>query len=183
VAQVVLRTTLTYREYCLIPDDGKRHEILEGQHHVTAAPRPRHQDASKRIYRILFAYFEQDGRGTVYYAPIDVILSDEDVVQPDLVVVASPEQISERGIEGAPLLIVEILSPTNPDYDRSVKAQRYAVLGVRHFWLADPQARTLECYRNEGGGYVLQAMGRDRQTLILPDFPGLAIPLADLWTS
>ena len=181
MAKVILDTTLTYREYCLIPDDGKRHEILEGIHHMTPAPRPPHQDTSKGLFTILFVYFEKGRGGKVYYAPIDVILTDKDVVQPDLVVVMQLTQISGRGIEGPPLLIVEILSPSNIEYDRRVKAKRYAELGVPHYWIADPDTRTLECYKNEGGRYVLCASGRDRETVTHPDFPGLNITLSSVW--
>lgn len=183
MAQVTLRSTLTYKDYCLIPDDGKRHEILGGQHHMTPSPRTKDQKTSKRIYAVLVIYFEHGGRGEVFYAPIDVILSDEDVVQPDLVVVVRPEQICERGIEGAPFLLVEITSPSNPDYDRVVKAQRYAALGVLHYWIVDPDAKTFECYRNESGRYVLRAAGREQENLTHPDFPGLTIHLATIWPS
>jgi Uma2 family endonuclease len=98
-------------------------------------------------------------------------------------VVTELRQISERGIEGPPALVVEILSPSNPEYERTVKAQRYAALGVPHYWIVDPEARTLECYRNEDGRFVLMVIGNDQDTLTHPDFPGLTIPLASLWPS
>ena len=120
-------------------------------------------------------------RGQVFYAPTDVILTDHDVVQPDLVVVTTPEQISERGIEGPPTLLIEILSPSSADYDRTVKAQHYAALGVPHYWIVDPEARTVECYRLVRARFVLRASGRDQESLTVPDFPDLTIPLGTLW--
>lgn len=183
MAEALLRTTLTYKEYCVIPEDGKRHELLEGRHHVTPAPGTRHQQISKRLFTLLLSYFEEGGRGQVFYAPVDVILTDHDVVQPDLVVVTAPEQVSERGIEGPPTLLIEILSPGTAYYDRTVKAQRYAALGVPHYWIVDPEARAVECYRLEGSHYLLRTSGRDQESLTVSDFPGLTIPLNTLWPS
>ena len=102
------------------------YELLGGQLHVTLAPGLEHQRVSKRLFTILLRYFEEGGRGEVLYAPLDVILGDDDVVQPDLVVVGDPAQLSSRGVEGAPLLLVEVVSPGRAHYDRTVKAQRYA---------------------------------------------------------
>ena len=89
---------------------------------MTPAPSPLHQWVSKQLQRQLEAYFEVRGLGRVFNAPIDVILTPHDVVQPDLVLVTDPTQISSRGIEGAPTLVVEVLSPTTLSYDRATKA-------------------------------------------------------------
>lgn len=176
-----LKQKLDYSDYAGIPPDRNRYEILEGDLHVTPAPSPLHQRVSKRLQRRLEAYFEAQGLGEVFDAPIDVILTLHDVVQPDLVVVTDPAQISRRGIEGSPTLLVEVLSPSTRDQDRTVKARRYAALGVAHYWLVDPEARRLECYRAEGGAYALVVQGEGDASLSHPDWPGLALPLADLW--
>jgi Uma2 family endonuclease len=133
---------LDYSDYAAIPDDGKRYEVLEGGLLVTPTPGPSHQRASKKLQDQLRAYFEASSLGEVFDAPIDVILGAHDILQPDLVVVARPEQVSERGIEGAPLLIVEILSPSTSHRDRGIKARRCAALGVPHYWIVDPPPRT-----------------------------------------
>jgi len=177
----VLRTRLTYEDYRLIPDDGRRYELLEGQLHVTPAPSLEHQHVSKRLFTILLRYFEEGGRGAVFYAPLDVILAKDDVVQPDLVVVRDPAQLSSRGIEGAPFLLVEVISPGRAHYDRTVKAQRYAAHGVPHYWIVDPEARRLECFRLGEGHYALQAAGTGNDVVEVPDLPALGIPLATLW--
>lgn len=171
----------TYDDYCRFPDDGLRYEILDGEIFMTPAPSPRHQYASKRLQRVLEGYFEGDRAGLVFDAPLDVILSHEDVVQPDLVVVAGRPQISARGIEGQPLVLVEILSPLRPEYDRLTKASRYAARGVPHYWIVDPDRRTVECFRLDGGSYRLDASGSDRETIAVPAFEGLTLPLGDLW--
>ena len=178
----VLRTRLTYEDYRLIPDDGRRYELLEGQLHVTPAPGLEHQRVSKRLFTILLRYFEEGRRGEVLYAPLDVILADDDVVQPDLVVVRDPAQLSSRGVEGAPFLVVEVISPGRAHYDRTVKAQRYAARGVPHYWIVDPEARRLEGFRLGGEGhYTLQAAGTENEVVEVPDLPALTIPLATLW--
>jgi Uma2 family endonuclease len=171
----------TYDDYCRFPDDGLRYEILEGEIFMTPAPSPRHQFASKRLQRVLERYFEGDRGGLVFAAPLDVILADDDVVQPDLVVVATRPQISSRGVEGPPLVLVEILSPSRQEYDRLTKARRYAARGVTHYWIVDPERRTVECFRLADGAYHLDSSGRDRETIAVAAFEGLSLPLEDFW--
>lgn len=179
--EVVIPRRATYEDYRQFPDDGKRYEILDGEIFMTPAPSPRQQYASKRLQRRLEDYFEGTRGGLVFNAPLDVILSDEDVVQPDLVVVAERPQVSARGVEGAPLVLVEILSPSRPAYDRLTKATRYAACGVTHFWIVDPDARTMECFRLQAGAYVLDASAGGREALSVPSFEGLSLPLESLW--
>jgi len=117
----------------------------------------------------------------VFFAPLDVILAEEDVVQPDLVVVRDLAQLSSRGIEGAPFLVVEVVSPGRAHYDRTAKAQRYAARGVPHYWIVDPETRRLECFRLGAGQYALQAAGTGSDVVEVSDLPALTIPLATLW--
>lgn len=177
-----LKQKLDYSDYAAIPDDGSRYEMLDGDLLVTPAPSPLHQRVSKRLHRCLEAYFEGLGLGEVFAAPVDVILTPHDVMQPDLVVVAQPTQVSERGIEGAPLLVVEILSPTTRERDRTIKACRYSTLGIAHYWLVDPEARRMECYALQGPQYVLCVEGQGPATIIHPHFAELTVPLSDLWS-
>lgn len=177
------RAKLTYEDYVEFLPDGHRYEIIDGELYMTPAPSPLHQRASKRLQRRLEAYFEDTGLGEVFDAPIDVIFSRHDVVQPDLVVVTDPAQISGRAIEGAPFLIVEVLSPTTTKTDRAVKLDRYARGGVPHYWIADPDARCLECYRVEKGAYRLVVKSGPDEPFAHPDFSGLEISVADLWGS
>ncbi|MGH7318952.1 MAG: Uma2 family endonuclease [Candidatus Rokuibacteriota bacterium] len=178
---VTLKRKLDYDDYAGIPPDRSRYEILDGDLFVTPAPSPFHQRASRRLQRHLEDYFHPPGRAEVFNAPIDVILSLHDVVQPDLVVVADPAQVSRRGIEGAPLLVIEVLSPSTANQDRTVKARRYAALGIVHYWMMDSEARRIECYRLAGAEYALLVQAEGDGVLTHPDFPGLAITLAELW--
>ena len=147
---------------------------------MTPAPSPIHQRVSRRLQRILEDYFHSRGLGEVFDAPIDLILTFHDVVQPDLVV-ATPAQVSARGIEGPPLLVVEILSPSTARQDRTVKAKRYAALGVVHYGMVEPGARRIECYRLAAGEYAVLVQAEGGTVLVHPDWAGLTIPLAGLW--
>ncbi len=176
-----LKQKLDYEDYARIPPDRNRYELLEGDLYWTPAPSPLHQRVSKRLQRQLETYFEARGLGEVFNAPIDVILTRQDVVQPDLVVVTNPAQVSARGIEGPPALLVEVLSPSTRDYDRTAKARRYAALGVPHYWLVDPGALRVECYRAQAGAYSLVLEGQGDASLAHPDWPGLVVALPELW--
>src|SRR5439155_1983242 len=129
--------------------DGLRYEIHEGRLSVTPAPVPEHQEASGDLYFVLRQHVTSRGLGKLYYAPLDVILSDTTIVQPDLVFLDNSRlcQISGRGVEGPPTLVVEILSPSTSRIDRVRKTQLYAQYGVPYYWIVDPRARTIEGYR------------------------------------
>jgi Uma2 family endonuclease len=175
------RRKLDYTDYVATPDDGKRYQILEGTLYVTPSPNPVHQRVSRRLQRQLEDYFQGRSIGEVFNAPIDLILTDHDVLVPDLLVVADPKLVSRRGIEGPPLLIVEILSPSTGKLDRGAKARRYAALGVLHYWIVDPETKRIECHRPVGGEFqpVLEAEGDTR--LVHPEWDGLEVDLAALW--
>lgn len=180
MADLTLPRRATYADYCTFPDDGLRYEILEGAIYMTPAPSTLHQYASKRLQRMLETALEASGTHLVFNAPVDVLLSDEDVVQPDLVV-AARTQLSTRGVEGPPLLIVEILSPSRPDYDRLTKASRYAAFGIGHYWIVDPDARTVECFVLESNAYELRIAAGGHETLVIAAFDDLTLPLGELW--
>ena len=170
---------LGYDDYARLPDDGKRYELLDGEVFVTPAPSTAHQRAARRIFRHLDAYFAD--RAEIFWAPTDVILGPHDVLQPDLVVVDEPTAISERGIERAPLLVVEILSPATRRRDRTLKVERYTDLGVRHAWVVDHERPAIECFRLATGQVerVVHLEGRDA-VVEHPDFPGLSFRLGTI---
>lgn len=173
---------LTYEDYAALPDDGRRHEVLAGELYVVPAPGPQHQRASKRLQRQLEAFFEEKGVGEVFNAPVDVILGRHDVAEPDILVVGEPGQISQRGIEGPPLLVVEVLSPSSHRYDRVTKAARYLALGVQHYWILDPDKRELTCLRAKDDAWSVVASGRADADVRDPSWPEMAICLGPLWS-
>jgi Uma2 family endonuclease len=176
------RPRVSYADLLAMPDDGRRYEIIDGElFDVSAAPSPSHQRVAKRLLRQLEAYFEAPGRGEVFIAPVDVVLTTWDVFEPDLVVVTERGQVTARAVEGSPALVVEVLSPSTRSYDRTKKGRRYAALGISHFWVVDPAEARLQCYRLEEGAYQLVAGGQGSVVLTHSDFPGLTIDLAPLW--
>lgn len=147
-------TKLTYNEYVLFPDDGKRHEIIDGRHFMNASPAPRHQAISRHIQFQLYQQIELTKLGQVIDAPIDVQLSDYDVVQPDLVVVLAGNRIiTQTRLRGVPDLVIEILSPSNRRHDTELKKQLYEQFGLPEYWIVDPD----ECLVSR---YLLDAAGR-----------------------
>lgn len=175
------KTKLTYDDYAALPDDGKRYELLAGELYMVPSPTFGHQRAGKRLQRQLESFVEEKGLGEVFNAPLDVVLGHHDVAQPDILVVLNPLQLSQRGVERAPALVVEVLSPSNRNYDRIKKAGRYLATGVERYWILDPETRHLQCLRAPNGAWVVVAEGRDDDCVTDPSWPDLAIDLARLW--
>ncbi|MBC7343657.1 MAG: Uma2 family endonuclease [Clostridia bacterium] len=148
---------LTYDDYLTLPDDNNRYEILEGVLYVTPSPTTRHQRVSRNLGFLLMQYVEENNLGEIFYAPYDVILSDISVTQPDLIFVSRARRhiITRDNVQGAPDLVVEILSPATRERDKLTKAQIYARYGVDYYWILDPSAKTLEEYRREGDAFHL----------------------------
>jgi Uma2 family endonuclease len=147
----------TYQDLELMPPDGRRHEILDGEWVVTPAPNIKHQTVSKRLQFQLMLQLEDKKVGVVFGAPTDVIFSNTRVTEPDLLVIAVERKniISERGIEGAPDLVIEILSTSTERTDREVKRKLYADGGVREYWIVDPRTSRIEVLELAGSSYEL----------------------------
>jgi Uma2 family endonuclease len=177
------KIVLTYDDYCLLPNDRNRYEILDGELSVTPAPATKHQTALGNLYRFLANYVVANQLGKLFIAPTDLILAPTTVVQPDLIFIGTDRLhvVTERAIEGAPTLVVEILSPTTHQTDRVTKAQVYARYQIPHYWLIDPDQRTLEAYELARGHYNLVASAQDAEVFAPSLFPGLSIQLSDLW--
>ena len=126
------KTRLTYKDHLLFPDDGKRHEIIEGEHYMTPSPSTRHQRTCGNIFRLLSEHARRTGAGEVFISPMDVVLSEEDVVQPDLrfISAARASIVTEKNIQGAPDLAVEVLSAGTRKKDVSIKRRLYAARGI-----------------------------------------------------
>jgi Uma2 family endonuclease len=146
---------------------------------VTPAPSTTHQTVSKRLQHQLYTQVELAGLGVVFNAPVDVQLGEYDIVQPDLVVVLKEraQMITHPKINGVPDLVVEILSPSTAEIDRSLKKRIYERAGVGEYWIADPESRRLEQYRLVDGVY--HSVPPTDPVTALSD--GLRIRLADIW--
>lgn len=143
---------LTYEEFRHFPEDGNRHELIDGEHVMAPAPGTNHQTVSRWIQFQLFRQIEETGLALVFNAPTDVELSAVDIVEPDLVIVAKEREriVSPSRIIGAPDAVVEIVSPTTGRRDRELKRRLYEQRGVPVYWLVDPEAHTVTVHAREG---------------------------------
>jgi Uma2 family endonuclease len=175
---------LTYDDLVRMPEDGLRHEIIDGVHYVTPAPVWRHQRLVRRLLVALDRYLdEHPGMGEVLTAPFDTVFSPWDVVEPDVLLVAGDQMeiLTEPNVQGAPALVVEILSPGTKRRDLGVKRQLYDRGGVREYWAVDPKANTVTVWRRaEDDSFSEVATLRASQELETPLLPGLTISLAKL---
>jgi Uma2 family endonuclease len=177
------RVVLTYEDYLAMPDDGRRYEVLDGEVAVTATPVTLHQIIVGNLYWVLRGHVHGRRLGQVYLAPFTVVLANTTVVEPDLVYVdnARAGLVGERGIHGAPSLLIEVLSPSTAANDRGSKFQLYARYGVPCYWIVDTDARALEAYELGVDGYRLAARARGEAPVPLPPFPDLTLVPDELW--
>jgi Uma2 family endonuclease len=178
-----LRTVLTYEDYAALPADGRRYEILDGELSVTPAPGTRHQEVKANLFDVLRHHVKDRGLGKLFDAPTDCILSDTTVAQPDIVFIDTARLaiISERGIEGAPTLVAEVLSPSTVHLDRGAKASLYARHGIPSYWIVDPRIRTIDAYTLVEGAYRPAARLEGDEPGALPPFPDLVLEPAAIW--
>lgn len=169
-----------YEDYAALPNDGRRWELIDGEFEVNPAPSTRHQTVSRRLQFELMRALEEPNIAFVFDAPTDVILSPHDVVQPDLAIVRMNREglISDRGIEGPPDIVVEILSPGTRVLDQRVKKGVYARCGVPEYWLVEPTVGHIEQWRLGHGEYRLTQHFDRAGRLGSPSFPELDIDLA-----
>jgi Uma2 family endonuclease len=175
------KVKLTYREYRHFPDDGRRHEVIDGDHYVSPAPETYHQTLSSRILVQLYRQIVEAGKGVVFHAPTDVELSQVDIVQPDLLCIRHERRfiVSPSRVVGTPDLIVEILSPTNRPHDLELKRAMYERTGVPEYWIVDPADHTVTALVLEGHQYREEGVHADRAESV--SFPGVAIDLTRVW--
>lgn len=176
-----LRLKLTYEDFLGFPEDGKRHELIDGDHFVTPAPFTAHQSISAALTQYLRAHIVEAELGKLYAAPTDVVLSEHDVVEPDLLFISNErmDRVTEANIQGAPDLLVEILSPGTRRRDEITKRHLYEGYGVREYWIVDPELETVKVFRAGERGFespVELALERD-EVLTSPLLPGLELPL------
>ncbi len=174
---------LTYDDFLLFPDDGKRHELIDGEHYVTPSPNIRHQRISGNLYLAIATWLEAHPIGRVYYAPLDVVMSDFDVVEPDLLYVSNARAhvLTPSNVKGAPDLVIEIGSPSTRRRDETTKRRLYERAGVAEYWVVDPELDVVRVYRKETGGAFARPLELSREAedvLTTTILPGLDLPLA-----
>jgi Uma2 family endonuclease len=178
---------LTYDDLLLFPeDDGLRHEIIDGVHYVTAAPNLRHQDLVGRLYLALGNFLaNHPGVGRVFLSPVDVVFTIHDIVEPDLVFVAGDQThiMTEANIQGAPAIVVEILSTSTRSRDQRIKKDLFDRGGVREYWMVDPDRSQIIVHIREADGFhaCTPLSTADGAVLTTTLLPGFSLSLSELF--
>jgi Uma2 family endonuclease len=173
----------TAADYMSLPEHGPRYQLVDGELYIAPAPNRHHQSISRNIGYLMLDYLDEHPIGVVYYAPFDVQLTDITVVQPDIAFFSTQRAsyLTEHGAEGAPDLVVEILSPKTASLDLGAKREIYARTGVREMWIVEPETRMLKVYRLHENAETPLASLSENDTLTTPLLPGLEIPLAKVF--
>jgi Uma2 family endonuclease len=169
---------ITYDDYRTLPDDGNRYEIIGGELFMTS-PITQHQRISQRIERALDNYIQEHKLGEYFHAPMDVVLSMRDVVQPDIFYISNQRThiISQKNVVEAPDLVIEILSESTEIIDRTRKKTLYEKYGVNEYWIVDPFQKTVEQFTLENKNFELNARVEQSQTLVSLVMEGFTLPL------
>lgn len=172
-------TKLTYDDYALIPEDGLRHEIIDGEHYVNPAPNVRHQRVVLRLVKALVNYVDDHELGEVFVSPIDVVFSRHDVVQPDLLFVRKENagEVYGANLKIAPDLVVEVLSISNRKHDEVRKLKLYDTFNVAEYWIADPEEELVKVFRRRKKGLTLVETADIDGEIATPLLPGFSLAL------
>jgi Uma2 family endonuclease len=167
----------TYADYAAIPEDGHRYEVVSGVLYLSPSPNVEHQRIAKMIVAALSRVIDLTGFGEVFQSPLDVELSDGNVVQPDVFVVLKEHRnrVMETRIVGAPDLVIEIASPSTARHDLGRKLDTYALAGIPEYWIVIPGSKTVEVLVLEDGLYSSLGLFRDRAIL-----PSRIVPMVSI---
>ena len=180
------RARLTYQDYFDLPESDDRYELIDGELYIAPAPIPERQLFLYYLAKAIEEFATRHGLGITLIAPLDVVLSDDDVFQPDIVFVSNERRsIIKKGlnIQGAPALVVEALSPSTAQRDRTLKRERYAKFGVREYWIADIVGGTVEVNVSEGETFSVAGVYGEGDALESPLLPGLKIDASGVFDS
>jgi Uma2 family endonuclease len=177
------RVKLTYNDYVLFPDDGMRHELIDGEHFVTPSPTIRHQRISVRLTVAIANWLNEHPIGEVFAAPIDIVFTKCDVVEPDLLYVSKErarDWLTEKHTLGADL-VIEIGSPSTSRRDETSKLALYQRAGVSEYWFVDPGRDLIRVYRRTADKFLPPASFSTTRILTTPLFPGFELSVAKLF--
>ena len=176
---------LTYDDFVHFPDDGKRHELIDGEHYVTASPNTKHQRIVLSLTNLIWNFLKRNPIGEVFGAPFDVVFSNFDVVEPDILYISNQRSrvLTEKNVQGAPDLVVEVGSPATRRRDEKTKLELYERVGVSEYWVVDPDLDVIKVYRSVEGRYqrVAELTLDGRDVLTTPLLPGLELPLTEIF--
>jgi Uma2 family endonuclease len=173
-------TPMTYQDLLELPDDGNHYELIDGELYVNAAPLLRHQRILRRIVTLLDRYLEDHQAGEVFFSPTDVVLAEDNVVEPDAFVICSSRAViaKTKSVEGAPNIVIEVLSDGTRRRDEVMKRQLYERYGVDEYWIVDPTANRVTVYRRSGEAFVRVETD---DVITTPLLPGFSLALEDVF--
>ena len=180
------RTKLTYDDFALFPDDGRRHELIDGEHYVTPSPSFKHQVVLGNLHLLIGGWLQDHRVGRVMLSPFDVVFSKFDVVEPDLLYLSNEraEQVlTSANVQGVPELVVEIGSPSTRKRDETIKRRLYEKSGVSEYWVVDPELDVVRVYRagEKGFGKPVEWSLEAGDVLTTPLLAGLELPLSEVF--
>ncbi len=174
---------LNYDDFVLFPDDGKRHELIDGEHYVTPSPNIRHQRIAGSLHGLIWTWLEAHSIGQLFFAPLDVVLSEFDVVEPDLLYLSNEraaQVLTPLHAKGVPELVVEVASKRTRKRDETIKRRLYERVGVAEYWVVDPEIDAVRVYRRESDRFArpIELSREAGDVLTTPLLPGLELSLA-----
>ncbi len=175
---------LSYADFMRLPDDGKRHEIIDGVHYVTPSPTRQHQRLLLYLSVEIELYLRKHrGVGEVFLSPFDVVLSNWDVVEPDVLVVLDQQKsiLTEANVQGPPAIVVEVISPSTRRRDHTIKRKLFERAGVLEYWIVDPREMTVKVLRRDGDRFADSDLLSSSATLTTELLPGFSLALAELF--
>ena len=179
---MVISTKYTHADLLAMPADNKRREIMDGELIVSPSPSFFHQRIVHRFITAFDRYLEHHPIGEILVSPLDVIFSEIDVLEPDLIFVLNEHsRILQDWIRGVPDLVIEVLSPGSVSMDRGPKLKAYARFGVPEYWIVDSDALAIETYRRSSAGYELTTMFGEGESITSPLLPGFVLPVASIF--
>lgn len=173
----------TYAEYCQLPEGAPRYEILRGVGMLTPSPGTRHQTVCSNLGWRLYQYVKEYAAGRVFFAPYDVILSEKNVVQPDILFLSREKShlVKERGLFGAPDLVVEVISPGSARRDLQQKLSLYAEYGVAEYWAVDSANRTVDLWSSRKAPLDERRIITGEGSLQSEVLPGFTVDLPEIF--
>ncbi|MBI4481049.1 MAG: Uma2 family endonuclease [Acidobacteria bacterium] len=174
---------MTYDQLCLLPEDRQRHELFDGELVMTPSPSHRHQAIVVRLTTALDGFVKTHALGRVYVAPLDIVFEPHTVLQPDVLFIRQGRLgiLGEEVVEGAPDLVVEVLSPSTFYNDLRRKMAAYARFGVQEYWIVDPEKQAVELYSLAAEHWQLRHSFSADETLESPLLPGLRLPVRSIF--
>src|SRR5262249_8156590 len=166
---------LTYDDFVLFPDDGRRHELIDGEHYVTPSPNLKHQRVLGSLHGLVWSSLEEHPVGKVFPSPFDVVFTKFDVVEPDLLYMSNERAagiLTPQNVRGVPELVVEIASRSTRKRDETLKRRLYEREGVSEYWVVDPALDVIRIYRrsDEGGFARPIELSRERHDVLTTPF-------------